>query len=121
MTRRTLPASCLAVLFGVSLGACQTSPPRPATLEAATPEAMDVLKEVLAEALGRGRIELGGGDPATHSVISVLPPPVDVLEGRSTALPELFDLLVTQEGCFVRRQTTGEMYALPGVACRAVD
>ena len=120
MTIRGLMTSGLAATCLTGLAACQSAP-RPATLDSAAPEAVEEMKKVLAKALGRGRIELGAGDPAQDSVIAVLPPPPTALEGNSPAMPELFDLLVTPEGCFVRRQTTEEMFALPGVACRPAD
>lgn len=120
MTLRTLMISGLTASCLTGLAACQSAP-RPATLESATPEAVEEMKKELAKALGRGRVELGAGDPTRDSVIAVLPPPPTPLEGNSPAMPELFDLLVTPEGCFVRRQTTEEMFALPGIACRAVE
>lgn len=120
MALRPLMIAGLAASLLAGLAACQSAP-RAATLEPATPEAVEALKQVLAEALGRGRVELGAGDPARDSVIAVLPPPPTALEGNSPAMPELFDILVTAEGCFVRRQTTEEMFALPGVACQAVE
>ncbi|MFN4102183.1 MAG: hypothetical protein ACK4GT_20675 [Pararhodobacter sp.] len=120
MTLRVLMTSGLAAACLTGLAACQSAP-QPATLEPATPEAVEEMKKVLAKALGRGRVELGAGDPARDSVIAVLPPPPTALEGNSPAMPELFDIVLTPEGCFVRRQTTEEMYALPGVACRAVE
>jgi hypothetical protein len=100
-----------------ALGACQTAP-RPATLEASGPEEVEALRRVLAEALGRGRVELGAGDLTGASVISVLPPPPTPLEGNSPAMPELFDLVLTAEGCFVRRRSTGDLFLLPGITCR---
>ncbi|MFN7054713.1 hypothetical protein [Hyphomonas sp.] len=110
----------MAVSAAAVLGACQTAA-RPATLETEGAEEVETLRRVLAEALGRGRVELGAGDLTRDSVISVLPPPPTPLEGNSPAMPELFDLLLTPEGCFVRRQSTDEMFALPGVSCRAVQ
>ena len=120
MTLRVLMTSGLAATCLTCLAACQSAP-QPARLEPATPEAVEEMKQVLAKALGRGRVELGAGDPARDPVIAVLPPPPTPLEGNSPAMPELFDILVTPEGCFVRRQTTQDMYALPGVACQAVE
>ncbi len=111
----------LGVLI-VSLAACQTSSePRLARLETATPESRAALTRVLAQAVGRAEVQLGPLDLTRQPVISVLPPPLGPLEGASTALPEIFELVMIDRDCYVRRRRDGALFALPGLSCRAID
>jgi hypothetical protein len=106
----------------LAAAACQTaSQPVAAHLDPATPEAMTAVRSVLAEAMGRTRIELGAGDPGRESVIAVLPLPIDPHEGNSLAKPTLFDILIQDGACFLRKQGEEKLYSLPSVTCRALD
>lgn len=102
--------------------ACQsTGAAVPAALERADAQTMAAVKAVLADAVGRARIELGPGDLTTSSTISVLPPPLSPEEGRSTATPIVFDLVIKGSSCYAVRRDTGRDYALAGVSCRPLS
>jgi hypothetical protein len=113
----------LAAMGALGLvSACQTTgAPQPATLQEATPEAMATLKSVLAEAMGRTRIDFGPGDLTRQSVVTVLPLPISPHEGNSMAMPTQFDLLVDGGRCFLRRQGGDVLLELRGVPCRAAS
>lgn len=117
MMRSLLMSSAL-----VGLAACQTAPAaEPALLVEATPEAMAVITDTLASAVDRAQVQLGPVDLTRNPAISVLPPPPGQYEGHSPAMPALFDL-VTQDGdCFLQARQGGELYPLPGIACRPVE
>lgn len=103
-----------------SLSACQTGgAPTPATLAAADPQTIAVVKQTLAMALDRARIELGPGDPTKTPSLSVLPPPLSSGEDRSMARPTHFDIVLKGARCFIVRRETGREYALDGVSCTA--
>lgn len=78
------------------------------------------LTTVLKAALGRQQISLGPDDLRTSTQISVLPPPLSPYETRSTNLPEIFDIKLRGDGCFLVRRSTGQAYALTGLTCVAV-
>lgn len=90
----------------------------PAVLVSADPQTMAVVKSVLADAMGRARIELGPGDPTATSRISVLPPRLGPDETRSPATPTQFDLMIEGRSCYLVRQDSGARFALDGVACQ---
>ena len=115
MKRRILSVSLLA-----GVAACQSSP-QPATLSDASPETMSAVKGVLAAAVDRAQIELGPGDPATETFISVLPPAPGPLEGNSPAMPTMFDIVVMEGECYVRERQSGDMFLLAGIACTPVE
>ncbi|MEO1135165.1 MAG: hypothetical protein AAFW68_00980 [Pseudomonadota bacterium] len=107
------------------IGGCQTtgaSQPRErditAVLQSDDPQNIAALKAVLAQAVGRARIELGPGDLTQTSTISVLPPPLGPNETRSPARPTQFDLVIDRGQCFVIRREDGARFAAEGVGCR---
>jgi hypothetical protein len=108
------------IVSAVLAGACQlTAPPVPAVLANADDAAMARLRATLAKAMGRSPVELGPGDPAQSSVLSVLPLPPGPLEDRSLAKPTIFRLELQSETCVLVREDTGARYMLEDVACRA--
>jgi len=111
----------LAAAGALGFAACQTSgAPQPATLAQATPQAMDALKSVLAEAMGRTRIDLGPGDLTRDTVVTVLPLPIGPHEGNSVSMPMRFDVLIHGGRCYLRREGSDALLELRGVSCRAV-
>ena len=60
---------------------------------------------------------LGAGDVTAVPAVSVLPPAVTPLEGNSPALPIVFDILLQNGDCYVRRRGTEELVPLTDVAC----
>jgi len=101
------------------LTACQ-SEPQLATLTDASPETIEALSSVLATATGRARIQLGPNDVTRDPVVSVLPTPPGPMEGNSTAMPALFDIVLIDGDCYVRAQSDGALYALTGLTCEPV-
>jgi hypothetical protein len=93
----------------------------PAVMTRADPPAMERLKAVLAKEMGRANIELGPGDPAQTSTISVLPLPPGPLDDRSLAKPTIFHLKLEGETCVLIREDTGARIVAGGVECRAVS
>jgi len=111
--------TAFALFASVTMGACQsTAAPRPAVLASGDSEALQQLKEGLARAMGRGRVELGPSDPTKTPGFTVLPPPPVPQEDRSLASPTAFRLETAGDRCFAVREDTGERYVLDGVACR---
>ncbi|MEO1322377.1 MAG: hypothetical protein AAFV59_05160 [Pseudomonadota bacterium] len=110
----------ISLLAGtLALGACQHhSPAQPAVLADASAETLDAVKGNLAQAMNRGQIEIGAGDPTTIPSISVLPPPPSTFETQSPAMPTIFKLYVRDGLCFAIAEGTVEEVPLPGVACR---
>jgi len=110
----------LAAAGALGLAACQTTgAPQPASLTQATPQAIDALKSVLAEAMGRTRIDLGPGDLTRETVVTVLPLPIGPHEGNSVSMPTRFDVLIDGRGCYLRREGSDALLELRGVSCRA--
>jgi len=108
-----------SLTLGAILAACASSPdPTPAVLVSADAETMSRVKATLSEATGRARIRLGAGDPTQSSVLSVLPPGPTRLEGNSPALPEVFGIVRTANGCALQRMKDGALFRLDGVACK---
>jgi hypothetical protein len=110
----------LAAAGALGLAACLTTDaPKPATLTHATPEAINALKSMLAEAMGRTRIELGPGDLTRETVVTVLPLPIGPHESNSMSLPTRFDVLVYGKRCYLRREGSDALLELRSVSCRA--
>lgn len=108
----------LAGAAGLALGGCQsTAPAVPAVMISDDEAAMSALKQALAEAMGKARVELGAGDPTRQSRITVLPPRLGPLEGNSPSLPVAFDLMLSGETCFLVRVDTGARHDTPQIAC----
>lgn len=104
------------------LTACQTeSAARPAVLLHADAAARSQVQAAAAAALGRGRVELGPEDLTTSSTVSVLPAPPSRYQDRNPGLPIRFRLLVRGEECLLKRQDTGQLYPLSGLACRPAE
>jgi hypothetical protein len=111
------------LLVAVLLAACQTTEEEmtPAVLADASPETMAAVKAALAGHLGQSRIEIGAGDPTRESVIAILPPRPNELEGNSVAMPVMFDILTDGKACFLRTRADSEMILLDGVACQPLS
>ena len=92
----------------------------PAVLMDDSPDTMGTLKATLAEAMGRASVELGAGNPAETSMITVLPPPLGPMETASTAMPTQFDLMKRGETCMVVHSETGEEHLLD-LPCRPAE
>ncbi len=109
----------IVMLLLAALAACDTSP-APAVLTDASPETMTRLRAALAAALGRSSVTLGAGDVTAVPEVSVLPPAVTPLEGNSAAMPIVFDILLQNGDCYVRRRGTEELVPLTDVTCDPV-
>lgn len=120
-----IPASYLAPIIAMSLlalGACQSEGARkPAVLASSDLETMNYVKSVLAEAMDVAHVEIGAGDPARISTISVLPRRPSQYEGMSPAEPTQFDIVLIGARCCLVRRDTGETYELRNVSCRALS
>jgi len=106
----------IAMLLMAALAACDQEPVA-AVLADASDETMSRLRATLASALDRSSVTLGAGDVTAVPEVSVLPPAVTPLEGNSPALPIVFDILLQNGDCYVRRRGTGELVPLTDVAC----
>ncbi|MEO0712971.1 MAG: hypothetical protein AAFS03_08470 [Pseudomonadota bacterium] len=113
MFRASVIAACLCI------GACQVSGtgPVPAHMADTSEASMEALKAGLAQAMGTARVTLGASDLEGSSTVAVLPAKPTSLEGRSPAVPILFDLMMDDTGCMAIRQDTGETHTLPGLRC----
>ena len=115
----------LAAVIGVVLSAnCTTaddSDSSPAKLADADPETMAMVKETLAGAVSRARIEIGPFDPLQDTSIAVLPPPLSPSETMSPARPMMFDITLFDDKCYLVARESGERYFLRGVECRRVS
>lgn len=124
-TRRSdgCPFKPLFIIASAALaGACQSiSAGTPAALASADAETVAQVKTVLAQAMGRARIEIGTEDLTTTSVISVLPPPLSAHEDRSPATPTHFDLVVKNGVCYAVKRDSGEAHELQNIACRPLN
>jgi hypothetical protein len=110
-----------AMIGSLTLVACQTlASASPAVLVSSDAATLAALKSVLAAALGRATVDLGPGDPATSSAVSVLPRAPSDLEGRSAAMPERFDIAIKDGQCVVIRRETGEAFSLGAIPCRTL-
>lgn len=106
------------VVIVAMLGACQ-SMAAPAVLASNDAASVDRLKAALGKAMGRTRIDLGPGDPAQTSTISVLPLPLAPPDDRSLAVPTIFRLEIQGGACVLVREDNGARYPAEGVDCRA--
>lgn len=106
----------LILAFLAPLAACQ-SEPQLATLTDASPETIEALTKTLAAATGRARIQLGPHDVTRDPVVPVLPPPPSPMEGNSTAMPAVFDIVLMDGDCYVRARSDGSLHFLAGLTC----
>ncbi len=112
----------LVVSSAFIVSACQSNNAATfSALEDAGDETMAEVKSVLARAMNTASVEIGPGDLTETSTISVLPPPLNPYEDRSTVKPTLFDIMIKGSRCYVVRRDTGDEYELAGVSCRALD
>lgn len=110
-----------ALVCCLALAGCQTvdaAPAVPAVADLSTSDAVARAQIVLAQALGRGRVELGPHDGARAATLSVLPPPPGARETHYMAIPILFDVVLRDGKCHVIRRDTKQVYDLHGIACR---
>lgn len=102
------------------LAGCEAEP-QLATLSDASPETVEALTFVLASAVGRANVELGPGDLTRQPMVSVLPPRPGPMEGNSTAMPALFDIVLLDGDCYARAHSDGVLHVLPGLTCVAAE
>lgn len=107
------PALALAIL--IAAGCQSTTGERPAVI---AEDNLDDAKTIVAEAMGRGSIELGEPDPTEEALFVVLPPPLGPLETRSVAMPQRFEIVIKKTGCFLRQVDGDREIVLDGVTCR---
>jgi len=122
MNRRSRHATSrimLAAAGMLAFAACDQEP-EPAVLADASPETISRLQDALASALGQARVTLGAGDVTAVPEVAVLPPAVTPLEGNSPAMPIMFDILLQDGDCHVRRRGTQELVLIRDVACNPV-
>ena len=109
-----VPIICLS-------SACMSKPINyPARLTTSDAATVKRVMATLTQATGSQRIVLGPENLATTTTISVLPPPLGQYETRSPAMPEFYDIVKREGGCYLVQRTTGASYALNGVACTTV-
>ncbi|MGA1343103.1 MAG: hypothetical protein ACO33A_08670 [Hyphomonas sp.] len=106
----------IAMLLIAALAACDQEPVA-AVLADASDETMDQLRSALASALGRASVTLGAGDVTAVPEVLVLPPALTPPEGNSPAMPIVFDILLLNGDCYVRRRGSPDLVALADVAC----
>lgn len=90
----------------------------PAVLMNDSAETRAALKAGLAENVGRQSFEFGVGPLVGSSQITVLPPPPGPYETNSPAMPKTYDLLISGETCFARRQGEDDLIPLVDVTCK---
>ena len=113
MIRKLSVASTL-----ILASACQSmNSPQPALLVESDEASIEALKTALAGYLETASVRLGAGDPTVTSTVSVLPPPLNPNEDRSTAMPILFELWVDKGACYAVRDGHSDKIGLPGVSC----
>lgn len=90
---------------------------QPAALASTDTQTMANVQKVLAGAMKVAHVRLGAGDLTKESTIAVLPPPLSEFEDRSTVTPDLFDIFLENQRCYVMHRKTGDVYPLEGVSC----
>ena len=107
----------------VSGPGCQTtkhgalSSPQRAVLQEADEASIAAIKTVISKSMNRAEVQFGPGDLTRSSVISVLPPPLAPIEGRSTVRPTLFTLMMLGGDCLLRRDDSDELLPVPDIDC----
>lgn len=110
--------SISAALFSVTALGCATSGTvKPARLMASDGATMTIVRETLAKAVGRPRIELGPENLATSTIITVLPPPLGLYDTRSLAVPSVFDIKIQGGTCVLIARDGGKIHPLTGAKC----
>lgn len=95
-----------------------SSPPKPAVLTGDKTEHMPKLVSALQAALKRNNIQLGSEDLENSPNFSVLPPRPSSFETRSLAVPQIFTIMVQNDGaCIVTESGTDLVIPLDGLAC----
>lgn len=109
---------CSVLGAALVLASCSTlgEGERPAVFAEGTD--MDSVKAQLSSALGRGTIELGSSDPTETPQLVVLPPRLAPLETRSTAVPLVLDIVLTAQGCGLKRRDDETLIMLGEVRCK---
>lgn len=103
----------------LGLGACQhTTEATPAMLADTSDANLSALKSALAETMGHSRVDLGAGDLAQMTRVSVLPPALSPNDDRSPALPTYFDLMMRDGTCVAVHSETKTETLLPNVTCQ---
>jgi hypothetical protein len=112
------PAALSALVFAMFITSCATQQPQmAASLVMADAATANNVREVLAQAVGRTNIQLGPEDLATSTTISVLPLPLTNHDGRSLAMPTLFDIVVEGSQCLLVAREGGQRYPLTRSIC----
>lgn len=108
-------------LTSLALAACHTlAAAQPAVLQSDDAATLGALKSALATALQRADVELGPVDLTRSPAVPVLPRPPASVEGRSTAMPIMFDIAMKDGACVLIRRDTGEAFSLGSISCRAL-
>ncbi len=97
--------------------ACMSKPiDQPARLTSVNEATLTQIRDLLKQALGKQNIALG---PQTveATTITLLPPPLGGYDVRSTAVPEILDIVKRGNSCFLLRRTPAATIALPGISC----
>ncbi|MEO1657048.1 MAG: hypothetical protein AAFR65_04955 [Pseudomonadota bacterium] len=74
---------------------------------------LGVITSALSATEGRATLELGPPDPRQQPVVTVLPPKPTRYETRSPALPAVYDIVLADGACLLRRRTDGIDIVLP--------
>lgn len=90
----------------------------PAELTDDSAETRAALKASLAGHVGRQNFEFGAGSLTGTSQITVLPPLPGPFETNSPAMTKTYDLLISGETCFARRQGEDDLIPLVDVLCK---
>ncbi|MEE4208597.1 MAG: hypothetical protein V2I43_04950 [Parvularcula sp.] len=85
-------------------------------------DAMAEVALILAEELSQGEVAYGTPLPTKAPQLTVLPPRLGAMEGRSLALPRTFDISYGTKGCILtERGRGGVTLTLPPQLCRPLE
>lgn len=89
----------------------------PAVIEG---DALEDVRVTVGQKAGRADIQFGAPDPTSEPMLVVLPSPLSPLEGRSTATPVLYDIVIRGKACVLKARDGDETIKLPKGSCRPV-
>jgi hypothetical protein len=106
------------VATACALDGCASTPPNAiAMVETGNAATTAAIIATLQQAMGTQKITLGPREGDLNSWVTVLPPQLGQYETRSVVMPEIFDVMMRKNSCFLVRRTTGVAYALNNVTC----
>jgi hypothetical protein len=121
MKARFMTSISIAMIAVLGASCATPSGPLPARLGKTDEATMGRVRAVLAQALGRTRIEMGPENLAVSTSLSVLPLPLGPYDTRSPATPAIFDIVIEQGACKLVARDSGRAYALGDGVCVRAD